>query len=79
MWNKPNTGSTDVLNAAHHRRTADLAEWLGQAKPAASSRAAPRSFLTEEFASYAYLAVALVGVGLLCSGLLALAFVSLRT
>lgn len=32
MWNQPNTGSTDILNAAQHRRTADLAEWFGRRK-----------------------------------------------
>jgi hypothetical protein len=73
MWNQPNTGSTDVLNAAQHRRTADLAEWFSR-KP--TGRTAPRkAFMSEEFASFAFLAVALAGVAMLCSGLLALAFV----
>jgi hypothetical protein len=73
MRNQPNTGSTDVLNAAHHRRAADLAEWFGR-KPA--SRTTPgKTFIREEFASFAFLAVALAGVAMLCSGLLALAFV----
>ena len=73
MWNQPNTGSTDVLNAAQHRRTADLVEFFGR-KPA--GRTAPRkTFMREEFASFAFLAVALAGVAMLCSGLLALAFV----
>jgi hypothetical protein len=73
MWNQPNIGLADVLNAADRRRTADLAEWFGR-KPA--SRMAPRkAFIREEFASFAFLAVALAGVAMLCSGLLALAFV----
>jgi hypothetical protein len=73
MWNQPNAGSTDVLKAAHHRRSADLAEWLSR-KP--SRRTTPRkAFVREEFASLAFLAVALAGVAMLCSGLLALAFV----
>jgi hypothetical protein len=73
MWDQPNTGSTDVLNAAHRRRTADLAEWFGR-KPV--SRTAPRkTFMREEFASLGFLAVALAGVAMLCSGLLALVFV----
>jgi hypothetical protein len=70
MWNQ--IGSTDVLNAAHHRRTADLAERFGR-KPA--WRTSPRqTFMREEFASFGFLAVALAGVAMLCSGLLALAF-----
>jgi hypothetical protein len=75
VWNQPNnTGSTEVLNAAHHRRSADLAEWFR--RKAAAVRTAPRKiFNTEEFASFALLAVALAGVAMLCSGLLALAFV----
>ena len=73
MWNQPNTGSTDVLNAAHHRRAADLAEWFGR-KPALHTTLG-KTFIREEFASFAFLTVALAGVAMLCSGLLALAFV----
>jgi hypothetical protein len=73
VWNQPNIGSTDVLNAARDRRTADLAEWFNR-KP--TGRMAPRkAFMREEFASFAFLAVALAGVAMLCSGLLALVFV----
>jgi hypothetical protein len=73
MWNQPNTVSTDILSAAQHRRTVDLAEWFGRHD---APRTVPRkTFMREEFASFDFLAVALAGVALLCSGLLALAFV----
>jgi hypothetical protein len=71
MWKQSNTGSTDVLNAAHHRRAADLAEWFG--RKSAWDVTPRRTFVREEFASLAFLAVALAGVAMLCSGLLALA------
>jgi hypothetical protein len=71
MWNQPNIASTDILNAANHRRAADLAE-LVKREPTAAPR---RSLMREEFASFGFLAVALAGVAMLCSGLLALAFV----
>ena len=72
-------GTAEVWSAAQHRRTDDLAKWLGSTfkrneKAPSTRRAAPR-MASEEFTSYAYLAVALIGVGLLCSGLLALALV----
>ena len=61
------------LNAAHRRRTTELIELFDQKSP---GRTAPRkTFLREEFASFGFLAVALAGVAMLCSGLLALAFV----
>jgi hypothetical protein len=71
MWNQPNTGSSDILNAARQRRADDLAELFARKS---TQRTAPRkNFLREEFASFGFLAVALVGVAMLCSGLLALA------
>jgi hypothetical protein len=75
MWNQPNTGSTDILNGAQHRRTADLAEWLGRQDKAVRRTTQRKTFVREEFASLGFLAVALVGVAMLCSGVLALAFV----
>jgi hypothetical protein len=73
MWNHPNNVSADVLNAAHHRRTQEI---VGLFARKSTERAAPRkTFVREEFASFAFLAVALAGVAMLCSGLLALAFV----
>jgi hypothetical protein len=74
MWNQPNIGSTEILNVANHRRVDDLAESLGRKNTEPS-----KSFIQAEFASYAYLAIALAGVGLLCSGLFALAFIGFRT
>jgi hypothetical protein len=75
MWNQPNTVSTNVLNAAQQRRTADLAEWLTGVGKSSLDTTPRKTFMREEFASLGFLAIALAGVAMLCSGLLALAFV----
>ena len=75
MWSLSNKASTDVLIAAHHRRTADLAEWFSRKDKPGRGTAPPKTFLRDEFASLGFLAVALAGVAMLCSGLLALVLV----
>lgn len=67
MWN--DTSSSNICRHAKSTR------WLN---PKANVQASHRSMLKEEFASYAYLTVTVVGVALLCSGLLALALVTFR-
>jgi hypothetical protein len=75
MWNQPDSVSTEIFNAAHHRRTADLAEWFSREHKDALRTVPRKTFMREEFASIGFLAIALAGVAMLCSGLLALAFV----
>ena len=75
MWNQPDTVSTDVFNAAHHRRSADLAAWFNRRDRGATRTVPRKTFMREEFASIGFLAITLAGVAMLCSGLLALAFV----
>ena len=76
MQNLQDTGS--VWSAAQRRRNEDLAKWFSVTfkKPTSTWRMLPRvAARGEEFATYAFLAVAFAGVGVLCSGLLALAFI----
>jgi hypothetical protein len=78
MQNLPDTGSAEVWSAAQHRRSEDLAKWFSAAFKKSTSAwfGLPRvTARGQEFATYAFLAVAFAGVGLLCSGLLAFAFI----
>jgi hypothetical protein len=75
MWKLSNKASADVLIAAHHRRTTDLAEWFSRKDKPGWGTAPRKTFMRDEFASLGFLAVALAGVAMLCSGLLALVLV----